>query len=223
MMKLPPVHSLFWGLVLPTSWLLKHYADWRVGATIAERRAHKKTESILLTFDDYGTPEQVQAILDVLSRENARAMFFLQGSWTEAHPEIVARIADAGHIIGNHSYSHGDFLTMSDEAREAEIVRGVEGPWFRPPRGRYNRSVRKVVKKLGYAICYWTIDSDDWKGVSADYITKKALSGLHPGAVILFHIHAPHVAEALPAVIAGIRQRGYEVSSFDEPLWEPAE
>lgn len=221
-MKLPLHNTLYWGLLLPTSWLLKCYADWRVGATLDERRAHKTTDTILLTFDDYGTPEQVEAILDVLVRENIRAMFFLQGSWTEAHPEIVARISEAGHILGNHSYSHGDFLDMSDDVMEAEIVRGVAGPWFRPPRGRYNRSVRKIVERLGYAICYWTIDSDDWKGVSADYIVRKVLSGLHPGAVILFHIHAPHIVEALPGVIAGIRELGYEVSSFDEPLWGPA-
>jgi peptidoglycan/xylan/chitin deacetylase (PgdA/CDA1 family) len=199
---------------------LKAYADWRVGATAGEKRAHKTSDSILLTFDDFGSPEQVDALLQLLGREHTRAMFFLQGDWAQQYPQLVAKIAAAGHIVGNHTYSHPDLLSLSDDDIRTEISRGLPGPWLRPPQGRYNARIRELARQLGYVICYWSIDSDDWQGVSAEYIARKVLARLHPGAVILFHVHAPHTLEALPAVIAGIRQRGYALTSPDEPTWK---
>ncbi len=199
---------------------LKAYADWRVGATAMEKRAHKSSDSVLLTFDDFGSKEQVDDLLKLLEREHIRAMFFLQGDWAGEYPELVKKIAHAGHIIGNHTYSHPDLLGLSDDEVRAEITRGIAKPWLRPPQGRFNARIRELARQLGYVICYWSIDSDDWQGVSAEYITRKVLALIHPGAVILFHIHAPHTLEALPEVIAGIRRRGYAVAGPDEPTWE---
>jgi len=200
---------------------LKTYADWRVGASEDEKRAYKTSDSILLTFDDYGSEEQVGQLLDILTAERVRAMFFVSGDWAQERPDLVALIAAAGHVVGNHGYSHPDFIELGDDEIRSQIVRGVPGRWLRPPRGRYNQRVRRVARELDYRICYWTIDSQDWQGMPAAHITRKVLAELHPGAVILMHLHAQETLEALPELIRGIRNQGYEICSPAEPLWGP--
>lgn len=200
---------------------LKAYADWRVGATCAEMRAHKTSDTILLTFDDGGTPQQIHDLLRILRREQVKAMFFPRGDWALNNTALLNDIARGGHIVGNHSYSHPDLLRLGDEQVRAELARGLTSIWVRPPRGRFNHRIRRIAAELGMAIVYWSIDSDDWKGVSARYMSRKILRQLHPGAVILFHMDAPHTAELLPGLIKDIRRRGFTLCTFDEPSWEP--
>src|SRR5437667_12512731 len=83
--------------------VLHQYADWRIGATPTEKVCYKQSESVLLTFDDYGTPEQVETLLSILTNKNTKAMFFVTGEWAHKYPEVVARIREAGHILGNHT------------------------------------------------------------------------------------------------------------------------
>lgn len=199
--------------------VFKAYADMRVGATPAEIRCHKPDDSILLTFDDFGSAEEIADLLRILAEADARAMFFLQGDWAATHGELVQRIAGAGHIIGNHTYSHASLLELPDAAVRNEIAGGPASRWLRPPRGRYNDRIRRIAAELGYAICYWSIDSDDWQGVSAARMREKILMELHPGAVILFHIHGRHTRELLSGLLHDISERGYAVTSMKEPLW----
>lgn len=198
--------------VLPKK-MLKLYADLRVGATAMEKRAYHADGSVLLTFDDYGSRSQVKRILKILADNDVLAMFFVQGDWAEREPELVEMIRDAGHMIGNHTYSHPDLKSLSDDEVREEIRRGPKSKWLRPPRGRFDDRIRKIAAGLGYVICYWDTDSDDWQGVSREQIVSKVVPAVKPGSVILFHMHADHTIEALPEVIAGIRDRGLEVMS----------
>ena len=198
---------------------LHSYADYRIGATQAEKQCHKTSNSVLLTFDDYGSEQEVNEVLQILKDKQVRGMFFLQGDWAEAHPELVSLIAKAGHILGNHTYSHKVLRGASREVIEAEIKGGLPGPWLRPPQGRYDKYVRRIAADLGYSICYWTIDSRDWTGVSAEEMRHTVLSELHPGAVVLFHLHGAHTRELLPSLIDDIRSRGLELTPMNES-WE---
>ena len=210
---------LTWALTHPARQAMHVYADWRINATHDEKHAYKPGPQVLLTFDDYGSAEQVAYLLKLLDAEQVKAMFFLQGDWAQSQPQLVENIARAGHIIGNHTYSHADLLNLNNEQVIDEIRRGPGSPWFRPPRGRYDDRVRQIAHSLGYKICYWTIDSDDWMGLDESYITQKVLSGLHPGAVILFHLHANNSLQALPSLIRAIRARGFELYSPKDPDW----
>lgn len=217
------------GVVVRKPWLierlasraLRAYADWRVGATKAEKLAHKTTPAVFLTFDDYGAPRSVERLLRVLREENVRAGFFIQGDWAELHPRLVEKIAREGHVLGNHTYSHRDLLSLTDDEVTDEIVRGLDSPWVRPPRGRYDARVRRLVHELDRVIVYWTIDSEDWKGVSPDFIMRKVMTEMHPGAVVLFHLHAPYSIDLMPELIREIRSQGYELCALDEPVWRP--
>jgi len=212
-MKTAPIR-LVAGHVLSKA--LHAYADWRIGATDAEKHCHKTSDSILLTFDDYGTAKEVDGILAALAQHDIKAMFFLQGDWAEKQPELVKRIAKAGHVIGNHTYSHAVLLPLDDQAAAAEITHGVKSTWLRPPEGRYNKRIRRLAARLGYRICYWTIDSRDWTGASVETMRHTIVSEVQPGAVILFHLHGTHTRELLPIIIPEIQARGLTLTAHDE-------
>src|SRR2546421_11515733 len=117
--------------------VLHAYADWRVHATALEKRCYKPSDSILLTFDDYGSRQQITDILAILQDKGVKAVFFLQGDWAAAHSELAQAITRQGHVLGNHTFSHVVLRGLSQERMRQEIQRGLPGPWLRPPQGRY--------------------------------------------------------------------------------------
>jgi peptidoglycan/xylan/chitin deacetylase (PgdA/CDA1 family) len=135
--------------------------------------------------------------------------------------DLLKAIKRDGHIIGNHTLTHPNLLKLKDDSVKYEIENGLPGPWLRAPEGRYNNRIRKIAKNLGYSMCYWSIDSCDWKGSTVKEMRHTILSELHPGAVILFHIHGHHTISLLPDLIDDIRLRGYELTSHKEN-WQPA-
>jgi peptidoglycan/xylan/chitin deacetylase (PgdA/CDA1 family) len=199
---------------------LHYYADLRIGATRLEKRCYKTSDSVLMTFDDYGTEEEVSDILKILHENGIKAAFFLQAEWAHRSPELVDAIRQAGHIIGNHTVTHPVLTKLSMSEVRQEIANGLPGPWFRPPQGRYNAAIRKLAAELGYVICYWTIDSRDWTGASVIEMQHTILSELHHGATILFHLHGAHTRDLLPELITAIRANGYTLTSPAEN-WQP--
>jgi len=199
---------------------LHKYADYRTTATDIEKKAYKKSDSILLTFDDYGSELEVKDILKILKNKSVKAVFFIQGDWAEENPELVSLIEEGGHVLGNHTYSHKALRILKTAEVKDQIARGLPGPWFRPPKGRYNKRIRRIASNLGYVICYWSIDSRDWTGISAKAMKPAIMSHLHPGAVILLHMHGKHTRELLPELIDDIRSRGYKLTDFSES-WKP--
>lgn len=189
----------------------RRYALWRIGATPSESRTYNTTKRIMLTFDDGGTPKNVRGILQVLKEQNVRAFFFLVGEWAEKNQPLIKEMEAAGHWIGNHTYSHARLTDLTDDEIRAEVSRGLATKICRPPYGAYNKRVRKVINQLGMDVSFWTIDSDDWKGIDAPAIAERVLRRLHPGACVLLHLNTPHTLEALPTIIEGIRARGYEL------------
>lgn len=194
--------------------LRRRYAIWRGVATDAESRGYNTTDRILLTFDDYGTAKNIHGILDVLAKEQARAFFFIKGKWvleSKENAELVKEIEAQGHWVGSHSYNHVRLDQQTDETIQTELKKGLQTKIMRPPYGAYDKRVRKIAHSLGFKIAYWTIDSFDWKGISAQEIQQNVLPNLHKGACILMHLNTPHTLEALPGLIAGIKERGFEL------------
>lgn len=200
--------------------VLHAYADYRIGATKLEKHCYKTTDSILLTFDDYGTAAEVHDILGILRDKHVKAMFFLQGDWATDNPQLVTAISNDRHIVGNHTVTHTVLRGLPEAQIKAEITGGLPGPWFRPPQGRSDKHVRAIAAACGYVICYWTIDSRDWTGASVQQMHHTIMSELQSGATILFHLHGAHTRELLPNLIDDIRTKGYQLTDHTEQ-WQP--
>lgn len=167
--------------------------------------------AVTLSFDDYGSPARVNAILDVLATNGVKAVFCLTGDWAADHPDLVARMRSEGHLLCNHTASHVWLTRLPDEAVRQEIAGGVQSTLLRPPYGDYNATVASIAASLGYQIYLWSIDTRDWSGVSADSIVNTVVGNLRPGAVVLMHLHGTSTLDALPRLIAAVRAAGYDL------------
>jgi hypothetical protein len=163
---------------------------------------------VLLTFDDGGP--KAGAILAVLDRYGIKARWFPTGQWANANGAMVQRLLAGGQMMGNHSYSHPQML---GSLGAAELGRQVDLGYhptkvFRFPYGANDATSRAVVTGRGYSICGWSIDTNDWKGNSADTITQIVTSQARPGAVVLMHMSFQTDVDALPRIIDNLRGRG---------------
>lgn len=177
-------------------------------------------QNIALTFDDEGSPNRINAILAALEQENIRATMFLNGVWVAKNKALVARMAEAGHEIANHTYSHRNLTVLSNDEIKRELERtnaaiaaaGVTpAPLFRPPYGTYNAKVLTAAGDAGfpYAVL-WSIDTKDWEGRSAESISNNVLNQAKAGDIVLFHLHGRNTAAALPRIIRELRARGFQ-------------
>jgi peptidoglycan/xylan/chitin deacetylase (PgdA/CDA1 family) len=194
---------------------------------------------IALTFDAGADRGYAEQILDTLKAEGIKATFGMTGRWAEDNPDLVRRMVEEGHQLINHTYSHPSFTgrstgqpPLSTEERLAEIQRledvvaEVTGsretmrPYFRPPYGDYDELVLRDLPLAGYTVVVmWSVDSLGWNGLSAQEITERCLAGAEPGGIILMHVGAQSEdAQALPGLIAALRERGYRFVTVAELL-----
>lgn len=190
------------------------------------------TEKIVaLTFDDGSDGTNIDSIIGVLSKHNVKATFFLTGSGASSHPQKIKNITNAGHDIGNHSYSHPYFTKISPAEtknqlqRTENIIGDITGkstkPLFRPPYGDYNSTVLQRVGDAGYTYTImWTIDTIDWTGNSANAIVQRVMAGITPGSIILMHTGAgaSGTTSALPTIITRLKAMGYRFVTVSEML-----
>jgi peptidoglycan/xylan/chitin deacetylase (PgdA/CDA1 family) len=174
---------------------------------------------VALTFDDGPGPE-TGALLDILAREKVHATFFLLGRNLPAHPEFVRREAAEGHAIGNHTWSHRDLSRLSAADQASEVTRtatalaelGVSTSMVRPPYGAYAASTRA----LGAALVLWSVDPLDWRDRDPKIITARVLADARPGGIVLLHDIHPTTVAAMPAIISGLRAKGYTFVTVPE-------
>lgn len=172
---------------------------------------------VALTVNVFWGEEYLPAMLDIMQKYNVRATFFLGGSWVRKFPALARSIAQAGHELGNHSYSHPYPDRLSREANQKEILRAEEEIFqatgqrtrlYAPPYGEKGKAVLDAAAGLGYTTILWSVDTIDWQRPSPRIITRRVLDKVHNGAIILMHPTAPTV-QALPEIISGLRARGY--------------
>ena len=175
-------------------------------------------KQIALTFDAAWGAEDTPVLIRILAEHNVPATFFLVGQWVDQYPECVKALHDAGHSVMNHSNTHPHLPELSPQnallevdtaSDKIEAITGVRPELIRPPYGDYNDSVVRTLKGAGYAVIQWSVDSLDWKGISASEIQKRVLSRAEPGAIVLFHNAAEHTPEALPGIIEALTLEGY--------------
>jgi peptidoglycan-N-acetylglucosamine deacetylase len=163
---------------------------------------------VLLTFDDGGP--KAAAILAILDRYQIKARWFPTGQWANANGAMIQRLIADGQMLGNHTYSHPQMLSSLGRA---ELTRQVDLGYhptkvFRFPYGASDATSRAIVTGKGYSICGWSIDTLDWRGNSADAITRIVTTQAQPGSVVLMHMAFQADVDALPRIIDNLRSRG---------------
>ncbi|MFC4765911.1 polysaccharide deacetylase family sporulation protein PdaB [Effusibacillus consociatus] len=183
---------------------------------------------VALTFDISWGEKTPGPVLDVLEKKGLKkATFFLSGPWTSTHPEIAKRIRTMGFEIGSHGHLHKNFSQYSndwihDQVKKAEEAifdtTGVKTKLIRTPNGDFNKRVLEKLHSMGYTTIQWDTDSLDWKNPGVDTIVNRVLSKAHPGDIILMHASdsCKQTVEALPRIIDGLREKGYEFVTVTE-------
>ena len=186
-------------------------------------RVETERKIVALSFDDGPTRRGLEAVLPVLDEAGVKATFFLIGKDVEASPELVGRLVNDGHEIGNHTYSHARMVGHSDRFYRDEVEKtdallrkaGAEQlRWFRPPYGTRLTGLPRAVEKAGYHTVTWDVADRVDSNRTAEAYAEDILSRVRPGSIILMHpMYRGNTIEreALPQVIAGLQKRGYEI------------
>ncbi|MEH7108334.1 delta-lactam-biosynthetic de-N-acetylase [Bacillus sp. JJ1764] len=187
----------------------------------------KKT--LYLTFDSGYENGYTPQILDVLKKEKVPATFFVTGHYLNSQPELVKRMVKEGHIIGNHSWHHPDFTSVSDEKIRVELnsvrdkTKELTGQkkmkYLRPPRGIFSERTMQIAKEEGYTHVFWSLAFVDWninqqKGWQYSY--DNIMRQVHPGCVMLLHSVSKDNADALEKTIKDLKKKGYKFRSLDD-------
>lgn len=223
-----------WGAVALALLLLALFAAWQVSrarcfALIGEVTCRVETRAmrVALSFDDGPTSSGLDAVIPVLAQHDVHATFFLIGRDAERNPELVRKLASAGHEIGNHGYSHTRMVGHLPGFYDREIARtdmllrragAVPARFFRPPYGKKLIGLPLAVQRQGHRMVLW--DVEDPQGAAdasayADMVVRRA----RPGSIILMHPMYPAnriARDALPLVIEGLHARGFEIVTVGE-------
>ena len=193
-------------------------------------RAEITGKKVALSFDDGPTPQGVDAVVPILEAHGVKATFFLIGERMERYPNSVRKLLAAGHELGNHSYSHQRNLFKSQGFYRSEVRRtqsalkdaGSQACWFRPPFGKRLIGLPIEVERAGLTTVTWDVEDrpesfdGDPEAYAADIVARA-----RPGSIILMHPmyrHNQTAREALPLVLMGVQERGYEIVTIGELL-----
>lgn len=189
-----------------------------------------KEKKIAITFDAAWGNEDTGKILEILDKHKVRATFFVTGGWANKYPEDVKKLAQAGHVIGNHSQNHKYMSKLSEQEviKELESVKtacdtitGQNMRLFRPPYGDYDNELIKTATAQGYYTIQWDVDSLDWKDYGVDSIVNTVCNhkALGNGSIILMHNGAKYTKDALDTVITKLKEQGYSFVTVDELIY----
>ena len=177
---------------------------------------------VAISFDAAWGNEDTAELLSILDQYQVKTTFFMTGGWVESFPDDVKAIAEAGHDLGNHSENHKQMAQLGAAECKEEIqsvhdrvkeLTGTDMTLFRPPYGDYNDTLIDAANELAYHVIQWDVDSLDWKDYGEDAIVSKVLDHPHlgNGSIILMHNGARYTKDALPRVISGLQEKGYEI------------
>ena len=181
-------------------------------------------KTVVLTFDQGYENGYTTPILDALKEKNVRAVFFLTGHYVRSQPELVQRMIDDGHILGNHSDSHKVYceeLSVEDSFEDAKWMHdylrdnfNYEMRLFRFPEGKFSEQSLALMQQMGYQTLFWSFAYKDWdvnSQPSTNEAMERILKYLHPGEIMLLHSVSATNAAIMPNLIDAIRERGYTV------------
>ena len=197
-----------------------------------DKNAKEDDKRIYLTFDAGYENGNVEKILDVLIKHNAKGAFFILDNLILRAPELVKRMAKEGHAVCNHTKTHPDMTKIHDKGLFENQLASLEKSYFdltgremekvyRPPEGRFSEENLRYAKELGYKTLFWSFAYADWdndKQPAPEIAKKKILDHLHNGEVLLLHPTSATNALILDEVLTAIENEGYRIAPLEE-LW----
>ena len=207
---------------VPTSYqeLLKKYDSYYLGNT---------TEKVMyLTFDEGYENGYTAQILDVLKKTQTPAAFFVTGPYIKNEADLVKRMVNEGHTVGNHTVNHPSMPDVSNEEIEKELseldkmffeLTGKNMTFLRPPRGEFSERTLALSKDMGYKNIFWSVAYADWdtkKQKGVDYAIQQVTSQFHNGAIILLHAVSSDNANGLEQIINTAKEQGYTFKRLED-------
>ena len=187
------------------------------------------SKDIFLTFDEGYENGYTAKILDVLKTHQVPACFFVTGPYLENEPELIKRMLDEGHEVGNHTVNHPSMPSvkttneleneMLDLDRKFFSLTGKTMHFMRPPKGEYSEKSLAIAKSLGYKTVLWSLAYEDWdvnRQKGSQYVYNSVMDNIHGGAIILMHAVSKDNAETLDQIITDIKSKGYVFRSLHE-------
>lgn len=185
-------------------------------------------KKISLTINCAWNADDIDKILDTLSKYKVHITFFIVGDWVDRFPEAVKKISDAGHEIGNHSNTHPHINNLSYEKNMSEIkicadkiekLTGKRSTLYRGPYGEYNDVVIKSAESENHKVIQWSLDTLDYKGLTENEMWNRLKDKLTNGSIILMHNGTEHTAEALDKIIYNIQDKGYSIVKISDLIY----
>lgn len=196
-------------------------------------RGSSQEKKVALTFDDGPDTRFTPKVLDALKANQVKATFFVLGAMANTHPDVIKRIVNEGHVIGNHSYSHENLPKLSVDKFQNQIestetilqnLIGYAPRLIRPPYGAINEEQVKWIADHHYLIVNWNVDSLDWKSLNSDQVLHNIIQQTKPGSIILQHSGGADsqdlsgTVQAIGPLIAKLKAAGYTFVTVPELL-----
>ena len=190
----------------------------------------RENKKIAITFDDGPHPRNTPEILKILDKYGVKATFFIIGINAKNYPEALSMVIDAGHEIGNHTYSHQVLKNKTKEAISQELLETEKEiskrnefstTLIRPPCGFYDENLLDLANENGYKVVLWSIDTHDWAHASVESIVSSVTKNIKGGDIILFHDYISgenNTPAALQIIIPRLLKQGYEFVTVSELL-----
>ena len=185
---------------------------------------------VAITFDASWGADKTLKILEVLQNYDIRATFFSVGFWAEKYSDTLKKLSDSGRMeIGTHSNTHPHMNKLTREQIATELdtsvsiikaITGKEVTLFRAPFGEYSDRLIDEAQSRGLYTIQWDVDTLDWKGLSAGEISERVLKTAKKGSIILMHNDGEHTVQALPLIIEGLKNKGYNFVFVSELIYK---
>lgn len=186
----------------------------------------KGGNNISLMINVYWGTEYLQSMLDTLKEKGVKTTFFIGGTWAVQESELLQKIFNDGHEIGNHGYHHKDHDKISEEENINQIknthtivkeLLGIDMNLFAPPSGAYNKTTVSAASGLGYKTIMWTRDTIDWRDHDQNLIYNRAIKNASGGDLVLMH-PTEATAKALPKIIDSLHEKGLKITTVSENI-----
>lgn len=183
---------------------------------------------VAFTMNCAWNADDIDSILETLSKHNVKITFFMVGDWVDKYPEAVKKISDAGHEIANHSdgHKHVNNLTLEENENEIKLcskkiekITGNKTSLYRGPYGEYNNTVIQAAENQKHITIQWSLDTLDYNGLTGDEMWARLNEKLKNGDIILSHNGTEHTADSLDKLLTNIKEKGFQVVTVSELIY----